>query len=377
MRALWMGVAMRVPDTCFFTALAAAAVIAVGAPVFDPAVRLLGATTHVSGSSGAPWSDPDANDLEPRLSAVGSSVVSTSDLVLIGTAQAQGSGIRLTGSEQYTAVGAAWTRKPVRVAAGFQVDFGLRITPEHPVGQDDEGHGDGVAFVLHNDPRGTKAHGADGLCLGYGEPPGESCGSGTGISDSLAVEFDTNRSTKGVLPVGPDPDGNHISIHSRGHKPNSPSERYSIGATSNIPNLTGRRLHVRIKYLPGTLIVWVNDLVTPRLNVPLELTKLLSLPGGRAYVGFTGSTGYMAENHDISALKFTNNAPTGSWSVYRVRHGDTLWHIAAVELGDPYLWQEIAEFSRGIDQADGLRLSDPDVIRAGWILHLPNDRLAK
>jgi nucleoid-associated protein YgaU len=85
----------------------------------------------------------------------------------------------------------------------------------------------------------------------------------------------------------------------------------------------------------------------------------------------------MAENHDISAFKFTNNAPTGSWSVYRVKQGDTLWRIAVAELGDPCLWQEIAGFSRGIDQADGLRLSDPDVIRAGWILHIPNDRLAK
>jgi len=48
-----------------------------------------------------------------------------------------------------------------------------------------------------------------------------------------------------------------------------------------------------------------------------------------------------------------------------------LWAIAVSQLGDPFRWPEIAAASAGITQSGGNRLADPDLVRTGWILHLP------
>jgi len=59
-------------------------------------------------------------------------------------------------------------------------------------------------------------------------------------------------------------------------------------------------------------------------------------------------------------------------SSYTVKAGDTLSAVAARFLGDPDRAEEIMAASRDTDQPDGQRLTDPDLIRPGWILTLPN-----
>jgi hypothetical protein len=59
--------------------------------------------------------------------------------------------------------------------------------------------------------------------------------------------------------------------------------------------------------------------------------------------------------------------------VYEVQRRDTLWRIAECHLGDPLRWREIYELNRGLPQADGRTLTDPDTIRPGWALRLPAD----
>lgn len=56
---------------------------------------------------------------------------------------------------------------------------------------------------------------------------------------------------------------------------------------------------------------------------------------------------------------------------YRVRRGDCLWDIAWNELGEPERWPEIYEASRSVSQPNGRRLTDPDLIVTGWVLHIP------
>lgn len=51
--------------------------------------------------------------------------------------------------------------------------------------------------------------------------------------------------------------------------------------------------------------------------------------------------------------------------------GDTLREIAEAELGDPERYPEIVEASQSVEQPNGGRLTDPDLILPGWTLRLP------
>ena len=53
-----------------------------------------------------------------------------------------------------------------------------------------------------------------------------------------------------------------------------------------------------------------------------------------------------------------------------VRPGDTLRKIAMQHLGDENRWPEIYEVNRGVVQADGRALTDPDLIHIGWVLRI-------
>ena len=57
--------------------------------------------------------------------------------------------------------------------------------------------------------------------------------------------------------------------------------------------------------------------------------------------------------------------------VYVVREGDTLWSIAAAQLGDDHDWPAIAALNLGRTMPDGLRFVDPNRIYAGWSLQMP------
>jgi DNA-binding SARP family transcriptional activator/nucleoid-associated protein YgaU len=69
----------------------------------------------------------------------------------------------------------------------------------------------------------------------------------------------------------------------------------------------------------------------------------------------------------------TRATPQAPVRRYTVRPRDTLWGIADRELGDPLRWPELYQHNRHTPQPDGTTLTDPDHIRAGWILALPTD----
>jgi nucleoid-associated protein YgaU/DNA-binding SARP family transcriptional activator len=56
---------------------------------------------------------------------------------------------------------------------------------------------------------------------------------------------------------------------------------------------------------------------------------------------------------------------------YTVKPHDTLWGIAARHLGDPERYREIVALNLHHPQLDGHALTDPDVLRPGWVLRLP------
>ncbi len=53
-----------------------------------------------------------------------------------------------------------------------------------------------------------------------------------------------------------------------------------------------------------------------------------------------------------------------------VKAGDTLRSIAMAHLGDENRWPQIYELNKGVLQADGRALTNPDLIRIGWVLQV-------
>jgi DNA-binding SARP family transcriptional activator len=62
-----------------------------------------------------------------------------------------------------------------------------------------------------------------------------------------------------------------------------------------------------------------------------------------------------------------------STGTYTVQAGDTLWRIAAEQLGDGADWTSLARLNLGRDLGGGAHFVDPDQLREGWRLRLPTD----
>ncbi len=81
--------------------------------------------------------------------------------------------------------------------------------------------------------------------------------------------------------------------------------RPSLGYTTHIPNMSDGLIHTaRIAYTPGTLKVFLDDLVTPAVVVPVALHTYLNLDGGCGWVGLTACVGSSLECHDILMWSF-------------------------------------------------------------------------
>jgi hypothetical protein len=225
----------------------------------------------------------------PSVPATGvTSLVGIGSVAPIGT-----TGFRLTPSAPYQR-GAVWLINKQFVATGFQSTFQFRISDPRGLIQSTpfgiQQGGDGFAFVVQN--FGIPVVGPPAGFLGY-----------HGIPNSLAIEFDTWLNYE---PGFFDPNGNHVSVHSRGLMANSVSESASLGWTTAIPFLKDGAVHLaQINYVPGSLQIFVDNLAVPALTVPgLDLSSLLRLDNGTAWMGFTAGTGSAYEAHDILSWQF-------------------------------------------------------------------------
>ena len=182
-------------------------------------------------------------------------------------------------------VGGLWLDSYQSVEDGFETVFQFQIS--QPTGTGAEGF---AFLIVHAD--GPEL-GESGAGLGYSSVP--SC---------LVVEFDMFQN-----PETMDPDGNHISIHSRGVAPNRADETASLGRTTVPFNMSDGLVHtVVIHYAGAMLEVFLDDLNFPLLAVPVALGPLLDLHGD-AGVGFTSSTGVESQIQDILMWSFRQNVP--------------------------------------------------------------------
>lgn len=171
---------------------------------------------------------------------------STAGLQLVGNATTAGNQLRLTPNSNGQ-VGAAWATTPQAVQGGFDTTFQFQITNPGA---------DGFAFVVHNSSAGSSAIGGGGNNLGY-----------AGISNSLAVEFDTHASG-GEMGVP------HVSIQSLGGSANSSADSASLAHVSYAAMTDGAVHSVRITYEAGRIDVYLDGATTPSLSANTDLTAI-------------------------------------------------------------------------------------------------------
>ena len=206
-------------------------------------------------------------------------------------------------------VGIGYYGAKVPVINGFETSFDFQIHEAGPADQTEDRGSEGFAFIIQN--QGINARGHLGASMAY-----------AGIRNSLAIEFDVHQNRDGVASSFADPNGNHISVQT------NTSDQYgetgveiyhSLAHTSdethpNLPELitSGAQKHsARIVYAPapGTLEIYLNNELV--LSLDLVLSDHVNTEDGRAYIGFTASTGREVgyASHDIINWSFEPKAP--------------------------------------------------------------------
>jgi hypothetical protein len=228
-----------------------------------------------------------------------------------------GTVLRLTPNQFFWA-GSAWYNTQQPVAGAFSTTFTFQLTATTPGGS---GNADGIAFVIQNSPAGTAALGPDGCGIGFGGDSLIGCTSGSGIANSLAVEFNT------YLNSGIDPSNSGVKIQNCSLTgPNSVDPGCTLAMndlTTLLPtpiNLADGNVHrVTINYSgPSTTLLDVildnNDLFPPTQANPsggvLFNLASMGLNSGNAWVGVTAATGGGDDNQDILSWTFTPQAQT-------------------------------------------------------------------
>ena len=220
---------------------------------------------------------------------------SVSDLTLVGAATQNAGSIMLTPSAGSIA-GAAWTAAKQNVSIGFDTSITFHVQDKHG------GGADGVALVIQNSS-GT-ALGGSGGAMGFACNPvyGQQ-----GISNSLAIELDmwTNNASQWN-----EPGANHISFQSRGTQENMPDMSASL-ASAETPDLSDGSEHtLRVIYTSGLLTAYIDGSLHPALQSEIDLSTLLNLDGGKAWVGVTSGTGGFVdrEAHVLDSWMFNTTA---------------------------------------------------------------------
>lgn len=160
---------------------------------------------------------------------------------------------------------------------------------------------DGIAFVMHNDPKGTNALANNGASLGVWASQDHN-GPYNGIQNSVAVEFDTYINNNGLGDGRFDTDsagGNHIAWNYPG-KSSTYVDYYiplfewarkmihkDLQYTGTLSDDTWRRFEVKWNAVNKQLTYHLQG--TNPVTIPIDVEDVFG--SNQVYWGFTGSTG--------------------------------------------------------------------------------------
>lgn len=109
----------------------------------------------------------------------------------------------------------------------------------------------------------------------------------------------------------------------------------------------------------------------------IDLNRDTPQPGGYTVGERNGiDPGMILEIPPMAEADTTPAAAQSGTEERMIVSGDTLWDIAADELGSGDRYTEIYDASQDITQGDGQQLSDPSVILPGWTIVIPADDAA-
>lgn len=217
---------------------------------------------------------------------------SVQGLEVLGAARVSGDTLRLTPAKR-NKTGAVWLREKQPILARFETTFQFQFTDQARL----LGGADGLAFVLQNS--GPRALGGRGSAGGFGVEDA-SYSHRPGIPWSFAIYFDTweNRNEG-------DSSANYIAVRTLGRPAQMhwPADRLASTPKLSIEMKDGAVHTVRILFERPVVKVFLDDSAFPALQTALDLA-LVADPEGKAWVGFTASTGWGFENHDILNWSF-------------------------------------------------------------------------
>lgn len=218
----------------------------------------------------------------------------TTGLNMVGVAKQDANRILVTPSIGASA-GAVWAIQKQNIEGSFDAYMTIHVEDKQGIGAD------GMALVIQN--TSATALGGGGGAVGYGINPTFGL---SGIANSIAVVFDMWDNNINW----PEPGDNHVSIQTRGLLENSPELQYSLGNAAT-PDLSDGAVHaIHVSYTPGLMSVYLDQALTPILQVNVNLGSLLALDNGQAWVGVTSATGgpQNAEAHVLNSFAF-NGCP--------------------------------------------------------------------
>lgn len=189
-----------------------------------------------------------------------------------------------------SSTGAAWFRHMQDLGGGFETTFAFQFTTQSSDGAD------GMALVIHNDPRRAEAMPATNHEFGLAANALNICldsylNSDTGETSAARLLVRSGATTLATVNLAAVPG---LSLFST-----------IQGADLTDTARTGNPFVVHATYQPGDLDISLNGLqVVSNLNVDLAAIGALDA-SNRAYVGFTARTGGSFECHDVTSWHFT------------------------------------------------------------------------
>eukprot|EP00567_Pseudictyota_dubia_P013531 CAMPEP_0197449108 /NCGR_PEP_ID=MMETSP1175-20131217/20139_1 /TAXON_ID=1003142 /ORGANISM="Triceratium dubium, Strain CCMP147" /LENGTH=1253 /DNA_ID=CAMNT_0042981119 /DNA_START=687 /DNA_END=4448 /DNA_ORIENTATION=+ len=208
--------------------------------------------------------------------------------------------IRLTPDnvgELATSAFIPFTFEPLNIDHNFSLSVAYRIYG------DTSGAADGIAFVMHQDPRGTSALGGVGKGMGVYKAYHREA-----IKPSFVIELDTyfnedlsDQGRNHIHAMTIDSSGNTVELGEADNVAIRTAEDGSASGHLWIENCGEKKVSVFVNNTGHT------KPSLPQLEIPFDFGAFFKntfTKGNDVYVGFTSSTYYEADNHDIMSWSF-------------------------------------------------------------------------